>query len=126
MIYKIYQNGKEVNGELSFDLMRTEGVGVFESMRAYGVRILHEEEHLTRLLESAKTVGYKPVPKIQKLQSFKLNDARKRIYIPKKDNPHSVLGGTFSIQQLPNRRNAPWVQEMSAFCRSLRRERVTV
>ncbi len=60
MNYKIYENGKEVKGELPFDLMRTEAVGIFESMRAYGGRILHEEEHLARLLESAKTVGYGP------------------------------------------------------------------
>jgi branched-chain amino acid aminotransferase len=59
MNYKIYQNGKEVSGELPFGLMRTEAAGVFESMRAYGGRILHEKEHLSRLLESAKTVGYK-------------------------------------------------------------------
>ncbi len=69
MNYKIYQNGKEVSGAIPFDLMRTEAAGIFESMRAYGGRILHEEEHLTRLLESAKTVGYQPVPKIQKLRN---------------------------------------------------------
>jgi branched-chain amino acid aminotransferase len=55
---KIYQNGKEVSGELPFGLMRTEAAGVFESMRTYRGRVLHEEEHLSRLMESAKTVGY--------------------------------------------------------------------
>lgn len=50
------------------ELMRTETVGVFESMRAFGSRILHEKEHLTRLLESAKTVGYKPFPEPAKLR----------------------------------------------------------
>ena len=68
MNYKIYQNGKEVDGELPFDLMRTEAVGIFESMRAYGGRILHEKEHLSRLLESAKTVGYRSFPVSVKLQ----------------------------------------------------------
>ena len=68
MNYKIYQNGKKVNGELPFDLMRTEAAGIFESMRAYGGRILHEEEHLSRLLESAKTVGYEPFPELSELR----------------------------------------------------------
>jgi branched-chain amino acid aminotransferase len=69
MKYRIYSQGKEVSGKLPFGLMRTEAVGIFESMRAYRGRILHEKNHLERLLESAKTVGYKPVPKLQKLRS---------------------------------------------------------
>lgn len=68
MPYKIYSNGKEIKGELSFDLMRTEAAGIFESMRAYDGRIFHEEEHLFRLLESAKTVGYQPFPDAAKLR----------------------------------------------------------
>ena len=58
MKYKIYQNGKEISEKLPFDLMQTEAVGIFESMRAYRGRIFREEDHLARLLESAKTVGY--------------------------------------------------------------------
>ena len=61
MKYKVYQNGKEVSGEFPFELMRTEAAGIFESMRAYHGRILHEKDHLMRLLESAKTVGYQPL-----------------------------------------------------------------
>ncbi|MFA5390695.1 MAG: aminotransferase class IV [Candidatus Omnitrophota bacterium] len=68
MNYKIYQNGKEADGKLSFNLMRTEAVGIFESMRAYGGRVLHEKEHLSRLLESAKTAGYRPFPEPVKLR----------------------------------------------------------
>ena len=68
MNYKIYQSGKEVDGELPFELMRTEAIGIFESMRAYSGRILHEKEHLSRLLESAKTVDYRPFPEPVKLQ----------------------------------------------------------
>ncbi len=68
MSYKVYQNGKEVSGEIPFELMRTEAVGIFESMRAYRGKVLHEEEHLARLLESARTVGYKPFPELTKLQ----------------------------------------------------------
>lgn len=68
MNYTIYENGKEMNGELPFDLMRTEAVGIFESMRARNGKILHEEEHLARLLASAKTVGYRPFPEPAKLR----------------------------------------------------------
>ncbi|MFH0984800.1 MAG: aminotransferase class IV [Candidatus Omnitrophota bacterium] len=68
MNYKIYQDGKEVTGKMPFALMRTEAVGIFESMRAYGGKVLHVEEHLSRLLESARTVGYKPFPDAAKLR----------------------------------------------------------
>jgi branched-chain amino acid aminotransferase len=68
MNYKIYQNGKEVLGELSFDLVQTEAAGIFESMRAYNGRILHEKEHLSRLLESAKTLDYRPIPDTEALR----------------------------------------------------------
>lgn len=57
-----------MSGKFPLDLMRTEAAGIFESMRAYGGRILHEEEHLTRLLESARTVGYRPFPEPAKLR----------------------------------------------------------
>ncbi len=76
MKYHIYSCGKEVSGELPFDLMRTEAVGVFESMRAYHGKIFHEEEHLARLLGSAKTVGYRPLPEPHKLRR-ELNAALK-------------------------------------------------
>ncbi len=62
MAYKIYENGKEIAGQISLDLAKTEAAGVFESMRAYRGRIFHEKEHLARLLESARTVGYRPMP----------------------------------------------------------------
>ena len=69
MPYKIYSNGKEVTGELPFNRMRTEAIGIFESMRAYRGRIFREEEHLARLVESAKTVDYKPFPESVKLRA---------------------------------------------------------
>jgi len=68
MTCKIYQNGQEVNGELPFSLTPTEAVGIFESMRAYQGKIFHEDEHLARLLESAKTVNYQPSLQPAKLQ----------------------------------------------------------
>jgi branched-chain amino acid aminotransferase len=68
MKYHIYSGGREVSEKLPFDLMRTEAVGIFESMRAYRGKIFHEEDHLARLLESAKTVGYHPFPEIHKLR----------------------------------------------------------
>jgi branched-chain amino acid aminotransferase len=68
MNYKVYQDGKEVNGELPFELMNTEAVGIFESMRAYQGKILHEDEHLSRLLDSARTVGYGSYPPLAELR----------------------------------------------------------
>jgi len=68
MNYKIYQNGKEVIGELPIEMLRIEAVGIFESMRAYGGRVLQEEGHLARLQESAKTVGYRFLPEPAKLR----------------------------------------------------------
>ncbi len=79
MNYKIYQNGKEVKGELPFDLMRTEAVGIFESMRAYGGRIFHEEEHLARLLASAKTVGYRPHSLLKNSKVHEINPGKLRL-----------------------------------------------
>lgn len=53
---------------MPLELIRTEAVGIFESMRAYRGRILHEADHLARLLESAKTVGYQPFPQEKELR----------------------------------------------------------
>jgi branched-chain amino acid aminotransferase len=96
MNYKTYQNGKEVSGALPFGLMQTEAIGVFESMRAYDGRILHEEDHLARLLESAKTVGYKPVPKLQKLRS-ELDQSLRAF---QRDSPSKSLKGTVPFKNL--------------------------
>jgi branched-chain amino acid aminotransferase len=60
--YKIYASGKEVADRRGIFLLQEEAAGVFESMRAYNGKILHAEEHLKRLRESAKTVGYRPIP----------------------------------------------------------------
>jgi len=68
MNYKVYQKGKRVPDGQAITLLREESAGIFESMRAYGGRILHEEEHLARLLESAKTVGYQPAPSAPSLK----------------------------------------------------------
>ncbi len=62
MSYQIYQCGKAVTGAMPFDALRTEAVGIFESMRAYNGKVHLVEDHLDRLLESAKTVGYRPCP----------------------------------------------------------------
>lgn len=66
---KVYQGGKEVADKRSLRLLRDEAAGVFESMRAYHGRVFLEEEHLQRLFESAKTVGYGPLPAMKELQN---------------------------------------------------------
>ncbi len=68
MNYKIYSNGREVLAEQEIELLQDEAAGVFETMRAYRGKISREEEHLQRLFESSKTVGYQPLPDIQKLR----------------------------------------------------------
>ena len=68
MNYEIYQNGKKVSDRREIDLLRDEAAGIFESMRAYNGQVFLLEEHLRRLFESAKTVGYESVPDIQELR----------------------------------------------------------
>lgn len=68
MNYRIYQNGKEIQDTQTIDLLRDEAISIFESMRAYNGRIFLQEEHLARLFDSARTVGYKPLPGLKKLQ----------------------------------------------------------
>ena len=72
MSFFIYSKGKEVTGVFplsefsatkiggSADLFggREEEIGIFESLRTYGGKIFHLEEHLDRLCESAKTSGF--------------------------------------------------------------------
>lgn len=68
MKYKIYSNGREITDTQQEIFPGEEACGIFESMRAYGGVISGEAEHLQRLFESAKTVGYDPMPTLQKLR----------------------------------------------------------
>ncbi len=68
MTFKIYSSGEEVRGERVAAFLSGEGAGVFETLRAYDGKIFRLEEHLGRLQESAKTVGYQPVPALKELQ----------------------------------------------------------
>lgn len=68
MIQKIYSNGKQISDQRTIDLLRDEAVGVFETMRVYHGKIFLEEEHLQRLIESARAVGYKPIPNSKKMR----------------------------------------------------------
>lgn len=64
MTYRVYQNGKEVFGKHEVTRLGEDHIGIFETMRAYKGKIFLEEEHLARLLDSAQTVGYQPLPDI--------------------------------------------------------------
>jgi len=66
--YKVYSGGREIPEKQGFDLLREESAGIFESMRAYDGSILHEKEHLQRLYESAKTVGYRRLPDLKRMR----------------------------------------------------------
>lgn len=59
---RIYSRGREVFAGQEAELPQEEAVGVFETMRVYRGKVSREEEHLQRLFESAKTVGYRPLP----------------------------------------------------------------
>ncbi|MCM8775274.1 MAG: aminotransferase class IV [Candidatus Omnitrophica bacterium] len=62
----LYSGGKKVTDGMSLKKFETEEIGVFESLRTYHGQIFQEREHLDRLLESAKTVGFsRPVDRAQ-------------------------------------------------------------
>lgn len=55
---KVYSGGKEVEERFFLKRFHREEVGIFETFRTYYGKIFKEEEHLDRLLESAKTSGF--------------------------------------------------------------------
>jgi branched-chain amino acid aminotransferase len=56
--FYLYSDGKKISGEILAARFSDENsVGIFESLRTYGRRVFHQEEHLRRFLESAQTVG---------------------------------------------------------------------
>ncbi len=62
MKFSVYANGKKITDKILLAEFATEEIGVFESVRTYAGKIFRLEEHLARLLESAKTAGVR-VPK---------------------------------------------------------------
>ena len=68
MKFSVYAQGKKVDGDMDFSHVETETIGVFETFIAYNGKVFREKEHLLRLLESAKTVGYKEKIDIPKLK----------------------------------------------------------
>lgn len=57
-----------MNEGLFLSKLDLEEVGVFESLRTYQGKIFRLEEHLKRFVESARTAGLNPVPKISELK----------------------------------------------------------
>lgn len=68
MTFHFYSNGKRIAGDFWIAKLQEEEIGVFESLRTYGRGIFHEKEHLARLAESAKTVGFK-IPSLKELSA---------------------------------------------------------
>lgn len=58
MKFSIYSNGKKVTDKIPLAAASEEGIGIFESLRTYRGKIFQIEDHLDRLLESAKTSGF--------------------------------------------------------------------
>ena len=59
MTPSFFVNGKPINSDNALPLSFTEDqIFIFESLRSYGGTIFRLEEHLDRLFESAKTVGF--------------------------------------------------------------------
>src|SRR3989338_1969409 len=56
--FHLYSNGKRVTDKIPLSEFSEEETGIFESLRTYGGKIFHLEEHLDRLFESAKTAGF--------------------------------------------------------------------
>ncbi len=55
---RLYHQGVLIDNPSLMNLFNNEYVGIFETLRAYKGVLFREEEHMERLLESAKTTGY--------------------------------------------------------------------
>ncbi|MBN1689140.1 MAG: aminotransferase class IV family protein [Candidatus Omnitrophica bacterium] len=60
--FRVYLDGRRISDKIAFGKIRTDGIGLFESLRTYGGKIFREDEHLDRLFESAKTSGFSLMP----------------------------------------------------------------
>lgn len=59
----VCSDGKKISDQIGLNLFSTDQVSIFESLRTYGGKIFHEEDHLKRFLESAKTAGLAGIDK---------------------------------------------------------------
>lgn len=71
---KIWKDGElqilSPEEEALFDPSRPENFGVFETLRTYGEHLFKPEEHLLRLQQSAKLLGFELPFSLEKIQSF--------------------------------------------------------
>ncbi|MDP3921434.1 MAG: aminotransferase class IV [Candidatus Omnitrophota bacterium] len=58
MRYAVYQKGRKIQDKVSSDVFTNTEIGIFETLQAYEGEVFRLPQHLDRLLESAKTVGY--------------------------------------------------------------------
>jgi len=69
MTFQLYIKGRKVSPELLIGALDPDETGVFESLRTYGGRIFREEEHLVRLVESARTIDLRLPRPIREIRS---------------------------------------------------------
>ncbi|MBI3307567.1 MAG: aminotransferase class IV family protein [Candidatus Omnitrophica bacterium] len=88
MNVSVYSNGREIQDGRLIEKFSTDEIGIFETLRVYGRKIFRLEEHLNRLMESAKTTEYQNFPGIQKVS----REAQLALKVYQLSFPHAFGG----------------------------------